>query len=90
MFDRDKLTGSDPHKAHVMMPCNWVVGREANTDIGEEDHLFIPPSMALAGLLWGGNIAQPSAGLAHGKLKMASGTRFTMRKNEVAQLIQQP
>lgn len=86
MFDRDKLTGSDAYKSHVMMPCNWVVGREANTDVGEEEHLFVPPSMALAGLLWGGNIAQPSAGLAHGKLKMASGTRFSMRKNEVAQL----
>jgi hypothetical protein len=86
MFDRDKLTGSDAYKSHVMMPCNWVVGREANTEVGEDDHLFVPPSMALAGLLWGGNIAQPSAGLAHGKLKMASGTRFSMRKNEVAQL----
>ena len=85
-FDKDKLTGSDAYKSHVMMPCNWVVGREANTDVGEEEHLFVPPSMALAGLLWGGNIAQPSAGLAHGKLKMASGTRFSMRKNEVAQL----
>lgn len=85
-FDKDKLTGSDAYKSHVMMPANWVVGREANTDIGEEDHLFVPPSMALAGLLWGGSIAQPAAGLAHGKLKMASGTKFTMRKNEVAQL----
>lgn len=85
-FDKDKLTGSDPHKAHVMMPCNWIIGRESNTDIGETEHLYVPPSMALAGLIWGGNIAQPVAGLAHGKLKMASGTKFMMRKNEVAQL----
>ena len=85
-FDKDKLTGSDPHKAHVMMPCNWIVGRESNTEVGETEHLYVSPSMALAGLIWGGNIAQPAAGLAHGKLKMASGTRFAMRKNEVAQL----
>lgn len=85
-FDKDKLTGSDPHKAHVMMPCNWIIGRESYAEVGETDHLYVSPSMALAGLLWGGNIAQPSAGLANGKLRMASGTRFAMRKNEVAEL----
>ncbi|MCE7059238.1 DUF5458 family protein [Dyadobacter sp. CY343] len=85
-FDKDKLTGSDPHKANVMMPCNWIVGRESYTEIGETEHLYVSPSMALAGLLWSGNIAQPAAGLSHGKLKMASGTRFMMRKNEVAEL----
>lgn len=85
-FAKDKLTGSDAHKAHVMMPCNYIVGREAYTELGQEEHLYASPAMALGGLLWGGSIAQPSAGLQHGKLKMASGTRFTMRKNEVAQL----
>ena len=85
-FAKDKLTGSDAQKTHVMMPCNYIVGREAYTDLGQEEHLYASPAMSLGGLLWGGNIAQPSAGLQHGKLKMASGAKFTMRKNEIAQL----
>ncbi|QIP13099.1 type VI secretion system contractile sheath protein TssC [Spirosoma aureum] len=85
-FERDKLTGADPHKANVMMPCNWIVGREAYTELGQEEHLYVSPAMALAGMLWGGHIAQPSAGVQHGKLKMASGVRFSMRKGEIAQL----
>jgi hypothetical protein len=86
MFERDNLTSADPQKANVMMPCNWIVGREAYTELGQEEHLYISPAMALAGMLWGGHIAQPSAGVKHGKLKMASGVRFTMRKGEIAQL----
>lgn len=85
-FERDKLTGADAHKANVMMPCNWIVGREAYTELGQEEHLYVSPAMALAGMLWGGHIAQPSAGVQHGKLKMASGVRFSMRKGEIAQL----
>ena len=85
-FERDKLAGADPHKANVMMPCNWIVGREAYTELGQEEHLYVSPAMALAGMLWGGHIAQPSAGVQHGKLKMASGVRFSMRKGEIAQL----
>ncbi|CAN5150985.1 DUF5458 family protein [soil metagenome] len=85
-FERDKLTGADPQKANVMMPCNWIVGREAYTELGQEEHLYVSPAMALAGMLWGGHIAQPSAGVQHGKLKMASGVRFSMRKGEIAQL----
>lgn len=85
-FERDKLTGADPHKANVMMPCNWIVGREAYKEVGETEHLYVSPAMALAGLLWGGRISQPSAGVQHGKLKMASGVRFSMRKGEIAQL----
>ncbi|NID12117.1 type VI secretion system contractile sheath protein TssC [Fibrivirga algicola] len=86
MFERDNLTSADPQKANVMMPCNWIVGREAYTELGQEEHLYISPAMALAGMLWGGHIAQPSAGVKHGKLKMASGVRFSMRKGEIAQL----
>lgn len=85
-FERDKLASADPQKANVMMPCNWIVGREAYTELGQEEHLYVSPAMALAGLLWGGHIAQPSAGVQHGKLKMASGVRFSMRKGEIAQL----
>ena len=85
-FERDKLAGADPHKANVMMPCNWIVGREAYTELGQQEHLYVSPAMALAGMLWGGHIAQPSAGVQHGKLKMASGVRFSMRKGEIAQL----
>ena len=85
-FERDKLTGADPHKANVIMTGNWIAGREAYERAGQKEPLYVPPSMALAGMLWAGLISQPSAGLTHGKVQMATGVRFTTRKNEVAQL----
>lgn len=85
-FDKDKLTGADAHKANVIMTSNWIAGREAYTEAGETEPLYVYPSLALAGMLWAGLISQPSAGLTHGKVQMATGVRFSTRRNEVAQL----
>lgn len=81
-----KYTGADEHKGNVMMTCNWLVGREAYSEHGEEMPMYIPPSSALAGALWANNIAQVSAGKKFGVLRGVEGTRFVTRANELSDI----
>jgi len=86
VFERAKLTGADDFRANVMMTCNWLVGREQYAEAGETEPLYIPPSAALAGKLYSGNMAQVSAGVQHGVLRGISGTRFTVHAGDMAKL----
>jgi hypothetical protein len=31
-----------PHKANVLMTCNYIVGRGRKTELGEEEDVYVP------------------------------------------------
>jgi hypothetical protein len=86
LWEAGKYTGADEHKGSVMVTCNWLVGRSAYDEIGEEEALYVPPSTALAGRLYSNNISQVSAGKKFGELRGVPGTRFVTRANELSDL----
>ncbi len=86
LFEKSKLTGAEAFRANVMMTCNWLVGREAVTEAGEKEPLYVPPAGALAGLIYSTNIAQVSAGNKFGGLRGVKGCRFDIRANDLANL----
>jgi hypothetical protein len=69
-----------------MMACNWLVGREKYSELGEDEELFIPPSTALAGKIYNTLIAQPTAGKIHGGLNEVDGVKFNLKKSEITEL----
>ncbi|HLO57284.1 MAG TPA: hypothetical protein VK179_00945 [Bacteroidales bacterium] len=85
-FDSAGLTGGEIYKSNAILTCNWVVGREKYAELGEEDHLFVPPSTALAGKIYSTLIAQPVAGKMHGGLNEVNGVKFEMKKSEISEL----
>lgn len=85
-FDMAGLTGGEIYKSNAILTCNWVVGREKYTELGEEDHLYVPPSAALAGKIYSTLIAQPVAGKMHGGLNEINGVKFEMKKSEISEL----
>lgn len=86
LFEAAKHSGSDAYRSNVLMTCNWLVGREKEGELGEEEHLFVPPSTALAGQLYAGKISQPSAGYKYGGLSEVSNVRFDLRHMEISDL----
>jgi len=85
-FDAANLTGGEIHRSNVMMACNWLVGREKYSELGEEEELFVPPSTALAGKIYNTLIAQPTAGKIHGGLNEVDGVKFDLKKSEITEL----
>jgi hypothetical protein len=85
-FDSAGLTGGEIYKSNAILTCNWIVGREKYTELGEEDHLFVPPSTSLAGKIYSTLIAQPVAGKMHGGLNEVNGVKFEMKKSEISEL----
>ncbi|MEZ5083024.1 MAG: type VI secretion system contractile sheath protein TssC [Bacteroidales bacterium] len=89
MFEDESLNGGDAHLANVIMTCNWLVGRKKYDEVDEEEELYVPPSSALAGKLYnteGINISQGAAGKKYGTLNEVGGSRFDLKKSEVAAL----
>jgi len=86
LFESAKHSGSDTYRGNVMMTCNYLVGRKKEEELGEEEHLFIPPSTALAGRLHAGKVSQPSAGYKYGGLNEVSEVRFDLRQSEISDI----
>ena len=86
MFTDANLTGGDPHKANVMMTCNYVVGRGKNKDVGEEEDIYVPGSAALAGKVYCTKMSQPVAGKTYGSIDEIDAVRFDMKKAEISEL----
>lgn len=86
LFEKDKLTGADEFRANVMMACNYLIGRQQHLGAGEEEPLYLPPSAALAGQLYSGNMAQVSAGVKHGVMRSVKGTRFDIFASDLSKL----
>lgn len=86
MFEMANLTGGDIYRSNVIMTCNWLVGRGKYEHIGEEDHLFIPPSSALAGKIYNTLMSQITAGKKFGGINEVDGVKFDLKKSEIADL----
>lgn len=86
MFETANLTGGDMYRSNVIMACNWLVGRNKFSEIGEEDVLFVPPSSALAGTIYQTLMSQVAAGKKHGSLSEVDGVTFDLKKSEIASL----
>lgn len=86
MFDAANLTGGDIYRSNIIMACNWLVGREKFSEIGEEDELFVPPSSALAGKIYNTLMSQVTAGKKYGGLNEVDGVKFDLKKSEIASI----
>lgn len=86
MFTDANLTGGDPHKANVLMTCNYIVGRGKNKDVGEEEDIYVPGSSALAGKVYCTKMSQPVAGKTYGSIDEVDAVRFDMKKAEISEL----
>lgn len=86
MFTDANLTGGDPHKANVMMTCNYIVGRGKKTEVGEEEDVYVPGSSALAGKMYCTKMSQPVAGKTYGSIDEVDAVRFDQKKAEISEL----
>lgn len=86
MFTDANLTSGDPHKANVMMTCNYIVGRGKKTDVGEEEDVYVPGSAALAGKMYCTKLSQPVAGKTYGSIDEVDTVRFDQKKAEISEL----
>lgn len=86
LFEAANLTGGDPYRSNVMMACNWLVGRGRVDAVGEEDHLYIPPSSSLAGKVYYTLMSQVTAGKKYGTMNEVDGVKFDLKKSEIAGL----
>lgn len=89
LFEEESLNGGDAHLANIIMSCNWLVGRGKYQEVGEDEDLYVPAAGALAGKLYnteGTPISQGSAGKKFGTLNEVSGSRFDLKKSEIAAL----
>lgn len=86
MFTDANLTGGDPHKANVLMTCNYIVGRGKKTEIGEEEDVYVPGSAALAGKMYCTKLSQPVAGKTYGSIDEIDAVRFDQKKGEISEL----
>ncbi|WP_306353357.1 DUF5458 family protein [Flavobacterium sp. '19STA2R22 D10 B1'] len=86
MFELANLTGGDTYRSNVIMTCNWLVGRGKHDEIDEQDHLFIPPSTALAGKIYNTLMSQVTAGKKFGGINEVDGVKFDLKKSEIADL----
>ncbi len=86
MFTAANLTGGEIHRSNVMMTCNYLVGRGAVEEVGEEDAVYIPGSSSLAGKIYSTLMSQVAAGKKHGGMNDVDSVRFKMKKSEISHL----
>ncbi len=86
LFFNANHTGGEVHKSNTLMTCNWLLGRQAATNVGEEDNLYIPPSSALAGKIYNTLMSQVVAGKKFGGLNEVESVRFDLKKSEISEL----
>lgn len=86
VFFNANHTGGEVFKSNTIMPCNWLLGRQREEKIGEEENLYIPPSSALAGKIYSTLMSQVVAGKKFGGLNEVESVRFDLRKSEISEL----
>ncbi|MEO9003643.1 MAG: type VI secretion system contractile sheath protein TssC [Ginsengibacter sp.] len=86
LFTDANLTGGDPHKANVIMTCNYIVGRGKKSEVGEEEDVYVPGSAALAGKLYCTKMSQPVAGKTYGSIDEVEAVRFDQKKGDISEL----
>jgi hypothetical protein len=85
----ERYRDSDVYLQNIILASNWVLGRKAEAIAGEEDNLYVPPSGALAGMMYDDtkNMALGAAGKKHGTLNEVKGVRLDLLKSEIAALM---
>lgn len=68
------------------LTCNWLLGRQREESVGEEENLYIPPSSSLAGKIYNTLMSQVVAGKKFGGLNEVESVRFDLRKSEISEL----
>nr|WP_315814916.1 type VI secretion system contractile sheath protein TssC [Paraflavitalea speifideiaquila] len=86
IFTDANLTSGDPHKANVIMTCNYMVCRGKNTDVDEQEDLYVPGSAALAGKMYCTKLSQPVAGKTYGSIDEVDAIRFGTLKEDISML----
>lgn len=86
LFASADHAGGDAYKSNTVMCCNWLVGRNAYKEIGEEDDLRVSPAAALAGKVYTTLMSQVTAGKKYGGLNEVESVAFPLRKSEISQL----
>jgi hypothetical protein len=86
MFFLSNLAGGDTFKSNTTMSCNWLIGRGAYKELGEEDDLRVSPSAALAGKVHKTLMSQVTAGKKYGGINEVDGVVFQLKKSEISQL----
>jgi hypothetical protein len=86
LFTDANLTSGDPHKANVIMTCNYIVARGKKTEVGEEEDIYVPGSAALAGKMYCTKLSQPVAGKTYGCIDEIEAVRFDQKKAEISEL----
>lgn len=86
LFTNADHAGGDTYKSNTVMCCNWLVGRHAYKELGEEDDLHVSPAAALAGKVYTTLMSQVTAGKKYGGLNEVEAVAFPLRKSEISQL----
>lgn len=86
LFTSADHAGGDTYKSNTVMCCNWLVGRNAYKELGEEDDLHVSPAAALAGKVYTTLMSQVTAGKKYGGLNEVESVAFPLRKSEISQL----
>jgi hypothetical protein len=86
MFEAANLTGGDKYRSNVIMTCNWIMGRDNEKEVGEEEALFVPASAAYAGKIYGTLMSQVAAGKKFGSINEVDTVRFPLKKSEIANI----
>ena len=84
----EALSGPDAHKQYISLFANYVLARESNQY--EDEDMWIPPSAAIAGKMYQGDITvgmqQPMAGYKHGKINEAKYIRFKANQPDASKI----
>ena len=86
IFFNANHTSGDVFKSNTIMTCNWLLGRQREESVGEEENLYIPPSSSLAGKIYNTLMSQVVAGKKFGGLNEVESVRFDLRKSEISEL----
>lgn len=86
MFYNADHTGGEAYKSNTIMTCNWLLGRPKVDSVGEEEHLYVAPSGALAGKIYTTLMSQVVAGKKFGGLNDVESVRFDLKKSEISEL----
>lgn len=84
-FNADHTSG-DAFKSNTVMTCNWLLGRAKEDSVREEENLYVPPSTALAGKIYGTLMSQVVAGKKFGGLNEVESVRFDLKRSEISEL----
>ncbi|MDH3889909.1 MAG: DUF5458 family protein [candidate division Zixibacteria bacterium] len=84
------LSGIDDYKQYVSVFANYLQARGANQY--EDDDMWIPPSAAVAGMMYKGDtttgMQQPSAGFKYGKVAEAKYIRFRANQVDASKIVE--